>query len=534
MQPIARQSGSQLLMLAKVPITALMLSVLLIIARNLDSVFVGLSLEIAVGLVVALSGWMLIRTWVVTASAPDVASLELRLFNLALIVRVAIALCIYVLNQIEWGNPMFNYFDSGFYHLVARGIAQAWRSHAPYYVPQKDPGYYYFVAANYFLFGEHPFVAIIANCVIGAATVVVGMRLIRLIHGKQAMAVVGYLIALYPPLWFYSSMLLKDCLVIFLWSIFAYALLRWSSWHSIVSLALSFYAMFWLRRFSFLVILLGIPIAYLLLPGRRGHYGNAQRLALLVGLLVLGTMLAIVYPMLTSTDVLANIDFLRLHLYTRSEVTGAVGFTEAVASGGVGLAKIFSPASPWAVVYIVPVAVGMSILSPFPPFPAAGNPLGAFASIADTSWHLLLPFSVYGMWIALRKPSRPLVFVVVSVTMVIVQSAVVFYGLQPRYRDQIAVFLLGFAAIGILNRRRMGDWLRIFMVGYWGMLIVYFIIKSDNAVRIGAGVAFLVVIALATASVHLRSNWHGESLPWGTFRPPQARTADTSTDAPNS
>jgi len=90
------------------------------------------------------------------------------------------------------------------------------------------PLYAVFLAANYFLFGQGYLAPRIMQCLMGAASCVMVQRLGARLAGRTAGVIAGFAAALYGPLVFYETDLLREVLVIFLALALLLCLLRWA------------------------------------------------------------------------------------------------------------------------------------------------------------------------------------------------------------------------------------------------------------------------------------------------------------------
>ncbi len=108
------------------------------------------------------------------------------------------------------------------YHPWQRGIAseEIWTQWYGRRVFHQDPLYPYFVAAIYSVAPRHPLSVIAVQLVLGAAAAAgVFFLASRLVSPRAALAA-GLLAALYGPLLFYESLLLRDTLLVFITAAF--------------------------------------------------------------------------------------------------------------------------------------------------------------------------------------------------------------------------------------------------------------------------------------------------------------------------
>ncbi len=108
--------------------------------------------------------------------------------------------------------------DSVFYHLVGAYLAEGGTYTSPFtFLPtaQFAPGYSFFLAGLYWVFGDHITVAEIANAVLGAATVgVLYLLAMRLFDSKTA-RIAATLLAVFPGQVLFASVLFAEPLFTF-------------------------------------------------------------------------------------------------------------------------------------------------------------------------------------------------------------------------------------------------------------------------------------------------------------------------------
>jgi 4-amino-4-deoxy-L-arabinose transferase-like glycosyltransferase len=110
-------------------------------------------------------------------------------------------------------------YDSRATELITTGISARPFDQAPLYTV--------FLAANYFLFGHGYMAPRVVQSLIGATSCVMVQRLGARLSGRTAGVIAGFAAALYGPLVFYETDLLREVLVIFLALALLLCLLRW-------------------------------------------------------------------------------------------------------------------------------------------------------------------------------------------------------------------------------------------------------------------------------------------------------------------
>lgn len=110
--------------------------------------------------------------------------------------------------------------DAEIYDAWARGIlagAQVWSG--PFY---QSPGYPYFLAGVYAVFGANPWSGIILQSVLGVATLVFTVLLGKELFDLRTGVIAGLLVAVTGPLYFFEAKLLGTTLAVFLTVVAAY------------------------------------------------------------------------------------------------------------------------------------------------------------------------------------------------------------------------------------------------------------------------------------------------------------------------
>ena len=110
-------------------------------------------------------------------------------------------------------------YDSRAMELITTGVSRRPFPQAPLYTM--------FLAATYLVFGHGYLAPRVVQCLMGAASCVMVQRLGARLSGRTAGIVAGFAAALYGPLVFYETDLLREVLVIFLALALLLCLLRW-------------------------------------------------------------------------------------------------------------------------------------------------------------------------------------------------------------------------------------------------------------------------------------------------------------------
>src|SRR5215207_6504430 len=179
---------------------------------------------------VALCALISVPTLIVLARSGPEKTFILRLFLLAVLVRIVLATLIFVGNYEEFFGG-----DANTYDIFGQSLAGSW--HGDDYHSQKYAsfvasgasawGMLYLVAAVYELIGRNMLAVQLINASIGAATaVVVYYSAQQLFSNIRVSRVAAVLVAFFPSLILWSSQALKDGLIIFALALSILATLR--------------------------------------------------------------------------------------------------------------------------------------------------------------------------------------------------------------------------------------------------------------------------------------------------------------------
>jgi hypothetical protein len=139
--------------------------------------------------------------------------------SVALLLRLTVMVATQ-LYSVHRGDHGFFYLDDQGYDHTGQLIAQQWR-HGRFVNPETAAGslqfgYQAFVGAIYTLVGGHVIAAKLVNVLLGTASVLLAAKLAGHVVGSGAKRPVAWLVAVWPTLLWWSSMMLKESLVGFL------------------------------------------------------------------------------------------------------------------------------------------------------------------------------------------------------------------------------------------------------------------------------------------------------------------------------
>lgn len=412
--------------------------------------------------------------WISGGVDDAASSTETKFMLMALALHGLFAVSLYYVDRDYWGQSMLRAFDSGLYDRVGQQMAMAWHgsSIVPSLPESVGPAYFYFVACSYYLFDNSVLAAVMCNCGLAALTVVLGMRIARIAYGNSAVRPAGWLLTLYPPLFIYSAMLLKDSLLIALVSIIAYLLMRWQ-WTptAVCMLGLATFLLALLRLESLGLVVVAYFVAVVL---RR--VSGISRFSIKLALLMCAGVVAMVLTALVLDRSSASL-LVRLGIRRPSTASEWVAFRSYLSGAPGALTQIFLGASLFSAPRIMLLAVIVAMIFPFAPL-LGGNGLVVISAFADWAWIFVLPGVIVGGYVTLKRNSRIGQFAVAALLLTCVGSAVATYGLIPRYRDHILVLSLVLAIGGFRETARMKVILPLYVIGNVVLLMGYLYIKG--------------------------------------------------------
>ncbi len=367
-----------------------------------------------------------------------------RVFLLGLALRVAVASFIALLDLESFFGG-----DAGTYDWVGWAIARYWAGETAFPVrPASQPGYFYVVAAFYFVFGRAPFLVVLVNCAIGALHAILIYRIATLTFDRRVARGAALLTACFPSLVLWSAQLLKDALVIFCTLLSLYAVLVLHQRFSLPWLALFFLALLplhSLRNYVFYIVAFSALLSFV--GHKRGPVVGLFVHAVLafVFLLALNSLglLERELQTLSIESVLEQIHMSRTKLARFAQS----GYEPEVDVSTLGGALRF-----------LPIGLVYLLLAPFPW--SIANVRQAITLPEMVLWWGMLPWLLRGIALAVRQRlanTFAILLFVGSLTLVyaLFQGNV---GTAYRQRAQILVLLFIFVVAGWQRQRGAASW----------------------------------------------------------------------------
>lgn len=345
-----------------------------------------------------------------------------------LVLRSAVATAIFVLLGLAAPDAML-------YDQVALETAESWsKGEAPPSLAAGKEGFSLLLAGAYLLAGHAPVIGVIINVVAGTLTIpIVGATAERL--GLPA-ARTAWLVALFPPLWYWGGMLLREALIWLTLAIIGYGLagvVTQRSGKNLVAVVVGLAGLWSLRATAAILIFIGIMIAVLVMPRR-------QRAKLVASAALLTILTA---PLLGPRVAV---------LLERYGLEGIDASRQVLSQADSGFATV-SLEDPVQALLNLPIGVLRSLLGPFPWEWPSLNPLLLFDALV---WLLFVVLTLAGIRRAWRRELiAPAMTAVVLLMALAITSGN--YGTMQRLRWQSMVLAAPIAAVALVPTRTRRD-----------------------------------------------------------------------------
>lgn len=396
---------------------------------------------------------------VIAAVAIGIYQLEdrkflVRLFIAAFLVRVLMGTVIYIFHwQLFFGGDALTYDGLGnALQNVWSGNVVFQRALDDFYRGGASSGWgmMYMVAAIYQLVGRNPLATQFVNCVLGAATAVLGYLITAEIFPNRRVArAAAVLSAFFPSMIIWSCQGLKDGPIVFLLALSMLAILKLGDRFTVrylAALALSLVGLLTLRFYVFYIVALAGTAAFIM--GRRRLTAQSFARQLIVISLV---SLALAY---FGVSRYATSQF---EMYGSAQELQRLR-ADAAQSASSGFGQDLDVSTTSGALSAIPLGFIYLFLAPFP------WQLGSLRALLTLPemlvWWCSIPLLALGAWFTvrhrLREVSPILIFTsLLTLTYSITQGNV---GTAYRQRAQLLVFYFIFVAVGfVLMREKRED-----------------------------------------------------------------------------
>ncbi len=388
-----------------------------------------------------------------------------RLFWSALVIRVVVMFVLLAISYKTWNMfYMVGARDEMVYYRVAAEGVVIWKNisftdayqhiTSSYRGEISDIGFSTFLMFPIRLFGLNPVAIKLFLCLMGSIIVVRGYVLSKILIEKPAARLAGIFLVLYPISWFYSAVMLKENLMVWLMVEALIQIVKAQKafkFHHLIMSLLFIILLFFFR--SAISILLVFVLGFSL-------FMQYRQKNIIINVLLAGIVILVYIYFLKSTG--------RFDLYY-SQYTDVDEFTQERLS-------YMESINPFVALAGTPVFAALSYISPFPSVVVVPNALGLSHSeyyyhvAGNIFWIVLAFFSFYGLYYALRYKRRELAVLLTFVIgyQFILLKAMMFTSVRISYPVKPFLFIL--AAYGIFQLKKM-KWYPVYLV-FAGLLIV--------------------------------------------------------------
>ena len=375
----------------------------------------------------------------------------LKLFLLALIVRIVVGSAIFVFNGQEFfGGDALTYDAYGFYQLNAWSgdpYSQILLDHffgKSYY---SGWGMVYMVAGIYGMIGRNMLAVQYFNAVLGAATAPVIFFCAReIFKNRRVAAVAAVAVGFYPSLVLWSSQGLKDSPIVFFLSLSILATLKLGQKFSAVYLTVLVLSLFGVLAFRFYVF-------YMLLAAIAGAFIIGMRQVTAQSLI--RQALVIVFLGL-SLMYIGVTRYAAVQLDSATLQTVNISRQDASTSAKSGFGRDVDVSTTGGALSTIPIGVVYLLFAPFPW--QLGSLRQSLTFPEMVIWWTAFPLLILGVWFALKHRLRQMSPILIFTSMLTLAYSVFQgnVGTAYRQRAQLLVFYFIFVAVGavLLKEKR--------------------------------------------------------------------------------
>jgi hypothetical protein len=379
-------------------------------------------------------------------------SFLLKLFMLAMLLRVLIGTAIFVFNwQDFFGGDAWTYDFYGLQQTAAwAGDRMAAREVGMFIGSGFGSGWgmVYLVAGVYEIIGRNMLAVQFLNAIIGAATApVIFLCAKEVFNNVRVARIAGIAVAFYPSLVLWSSQGLKDAVIVFSLSLSILAALKLGQKFSMPYLLTLIFALFCVLAFRFYVFyMIMVAIVGALVLGMKTI--TAQSFA---RQFIIVIMLGLAFTYLGVTRY-ANVQFEQFGNLQRIQRSRL----DAASSADSGFGRDVDVSTTGGALMSIPVGVLYLLFAPFP------WQLGSLRQMLTLPemvvWWASFPLLVLGIWFSIRYRLRQMSPILIFTSMLTLAYSVFQgnVGTAYRQRAQLLVFYFIFVAVGgvLLKEKR--------------------------------------------------------------------------------
>jgi len=393
-----------------------------------------------------------VPTIIILARAPENRTFLMRLFLIAVVIRIVLAMVIFVGHAEDFFGG-----DANTYDIFGQSLVASW--HGDTYHTGKFAsftqsgasawGMLYLVAVVYEVIGRNMLAIQLINSSIGAASAIVVYYVAQnLFSNSRVSKTAAVLVAFFPSLILWSSQALKDGLIILALALSIFATLRLMEKIKItyvVVLIGALLALFSLRFYIFYMMCAAVGGSFFLGSKAFSAQGFMQRFIAVTAIGLAFTWFGVLQGASAQFERYANLKMVQTS-------------REDLAAAGSGFMKDVDVQTTEGALTVIPVGLLYLMFAPFP---------WDFATLRQTItlpemivWWMVFPLLVLGLWYSIKHRLRQVSPIIIFTTMLTLAYSLFQgnVGTAYRQRSQLLVFYFIFIAVGaIILKERAED-----------------------------------------------------------------------------
>jgi 4-amino-4-deoxy-L-arabinose transferase-like glycosyltransferase len=389
---------------------------------------------------------------IILARAPEQRTFLMRLFLIALTVRIILSMVIFMGHLEEFFGG-----DANTYDIFGQSLVAAWQGdayHAGKFLSFTQSGasawgMLYLVGGVYEVIGRNMLAIQLINAAVGASTAIVVYYVAQtLFSNSRVSKLAAILVAFFPSLILWSSQALKDGLIILALALAILATLRLMEKITIgfvLVLIGSLLALFSLRFYIFYMMCAAVAGSFFLGSKAFSAQGFVQRFVAVAVIGLAFTWFGVLQGASVQIERYANL---------KSVQTSR----EDQAAAGSGFMKDVDVQTTEGALTVIPIGLLYLMFAPFP---------WDFATLRQTItlpemivWWTVFPLLVLGLWYSIKHRLRQVSPIIIFTTMLTLAYSLFQgnVGTAYRQRSQLLVFYFIFVAVGaIILKERAED-----------------------------------------------------------------------------
>jgi 4-amino-4-deoxy-L-arabinose transferase-like glycosyltransferase len=395
---------------------------------------------------------MSVPTIIVLARSPEQRTFLMRLFLIAIVIRIVLAMVIFVGHMEEFFGG-----DANTYDIFGQSLVASWHGdvyHTGKFISFTQSGasawgMLYMVAAVYEVIGQNMLAIQFINASIGASTAIIVYHVAQhLFSNARVSKLAALLVAFFPSLILWSSQALKDSMIILALALSILATLRLMekiTVQYVVVLIGALLLLFSFRFYIFYMMTAAVAGSFFLGAKAFSAQGFMQRFIAVAAIGLAFTWFGVLQG--------ASVQFERYASLKMVQTS-----REDQAAAGSGFMKDVDVQTTEGALTVIPIGLLYLMFAPFP---------WDFATLRQSItlpemivWWLVFPLLVLGLWYSIKHRLRQVSPIIIFTTMLTLAYSLFQgnVGTAYRQRSQLLVFYFIFVAVGaIILKERAED-----------------------------------------------------------------------------